>query len=106
MTFGEKVANRRRDLGLDQKELAKAIDVSFATVSKIEHGRIAPNSKSAKKIAEFLQIDVTLDTVYITGNRNVDLAMLERRVRNAIFELEIIMDNIRSMRGEPYEESL
>lgn len=100
MTFGQKVFERRRELGLDQKEIAEAIDVSYATVSKIERGVIKPNSKAAKKIAEFLQIDKAIDDNYVTGNKNVDLALLEKRVTNAIFELEVILDNIRSMKGE------
>ena len=100
MTFGESVFNRRRELGLSQTELAEAVGATISTVCKIESGNIKPKSKTAKKIAEFLKLDDPVDTNRLTGNRKVDLAMLERRVSNAIYELELILDIIQAMKGE------
>lgn len=99
MTFGEAVFNRRRELGLSSKAVAEALGVSPATISKIEAGTIKPKSKTSKKIADFLHIDEPVEPNYLTGNKNVDLAMLERRVSNAIYELELILDIIQGMKG-------
>ena len=106
MTFGENVFNRRRELGLSQQDLAEALGVAPATVCKIEHDLIEPKSKTAKKITEFLKLDEPIDVKCLTGNRIIDLSMLERRVSNAIFELELILDIIQSMKGESNEESI
>lgn len=100
MTFGEEIFNRRRELGLSSKAVAEALGVSPATISKIEAGTIKPNSKTSKKLAEFLHIDEPVEPKYLTGNKTVDLAMLERRVSNAIYELELILDIIQDMKGE------
>ena len=50
MTFGETVVNRRRELGLSQTDLAKALDVTVGCINKIEHGSISQKSKTAKKV--------------------------------------------------------
>lgn len=100
MTFGEAVCIRRCELGLSKTELAEATNISVATVCKIEHGKISPKSKASKKLAEFLKLNEPIDTVQLTGNRKVDLAMLERRISNAIFELELILDIVQAMKGE------
>lgn len=100
MTFGEEVFNRRRELGLSNKDVAEALGVAPATISKIEAGSINPKSKTSKKLAEFLHINEPMEPNYLTGNKTVDLAMLERRVVNTIYELEIILDILQAMKGE------
>lgn len=106
MTFGEIVANRRREVGLSQTDVAKALDVSVGTINKIEHNRIKSSSKTAKKLAELLQLNGQADTVYLSGDRDIDLKMLEKRVTSAIYELELILDILRSMKGEPNEQNI
>lgn len=99
MTFGEAVFSRRRELGLTQKELAYALNVSNSCIAKIESGRTKPSSKTAKNIARILRMDEVPDDPFLTGDKGADLAMLEKRVNNAIFELERVLDIIHSMKG-------
>ena len=106
MTFGEAVVYRRRELGLSQTDLAKAVNISMATMCKIEHGHISHKSKAAKKVSDFLRLDEPIDITRLTGNKAVDLAMLEKRVCNALFELDIVLNIIQSMKGETNEESI
>ena len=100
MTFGERVFHRRHELGLSQTDLAKALDVSVGTINKIEHGRIKESSKTAKKLVEMLKIGEHIERGYLTGYKEVDLAIIEKRINNAIYELELILDTVRSMKGE------
>ena len=103
MTFGETIANRRRELGLSQTDVSKALDVSVGTINKIEHNRIKPSSKTAKKFAELLQLTSPTDEVYMAGNNDIVLKMIEKRINNAMFEMQCILDIVRSMRGENNE---
>lgn len=106
MTFGEEVFNRRHELGLSQTDLAKALDVSIGTINRIEHGRIKETSKTAKKLAGMLNIGATFENGYVTGYKDIDLAVLEKRVNDAIFELEIVLRTIRTMKGETDEQNV
>jgi transcriptional regulator with XRE-family HTH domain len=100
MTFADEVFSRRRALGLSQTDVASALGVSIGTINKIEHGRIKATSKTSKKLAELLQLDSPANHAYITGYKDVDLAILEKRINNAIDELELILDIVRVMKGE------
>lgn len=106
MTFGERVFYRRHELGLSQTDLAKALDVSVGTINKIEHGRISENSKTAKKITEMLRLCESNENDSVTGYKDVDLAMLEKRINDAIFELEIVLRTVRVMKGENDEQNI
>ena len=105
MTFGEEVFNRRRELGLSQTDLAKALDVSVGTINKIEHGRLKSTSKTSKKVAELLKLSEP-DVNLVTGYKDIDLAILEKRIINAMYEMQLILDTVRSMKGESNEQSI
>lgn len=49
------IKTARRNMGLTQAQLAKAIGTSHVTVSRIENGAY-PNSKFTKKLEEFLNV--------------------------------------------------
>ena len=106
MTFGETVFARRRALKLSQTDVARAIGVSVATLCKIEHDHISPKSHTAKDIIKLLQLDTPVKESGLTGNQTVDLAMLEHRLNNAIFELELILSAVRSMKEDLDEQNI
>ena len=58
MEFNEKLQELRKSKGLTQEELAQAIFVSRAAVSKWESGRGYPNIDSLKELAAFFSITV------------------------------------------------
>ena len=58
MEFNEKLQELRKSKGLTQEELAQAIFVSRAAVSKWESGRGYPNIDSLKEIAKFFSVTV------------------------------------------------
>ncbi len=58
MEFGEKLQGLRKQKGLTQEELAKALFVSRTAVSKWESGRGLPGIDSLKAMAEFFSVSV------------------------------------------------
>lgn len=54
MTFGKKIALLRKDLGLNQRELANSLNTSVSVISRYERDEMVPSVDTAKKIAEIL----------------------------------------------------
>uniref|UniRef100_UPI00355C9ED4 DBP48 n=1 Tax=synthetic construct TaxID=32630 RepID=UPI00355C9ED4 len=54
--IGKEVKERRKELGLTQRELAEKLGVSRSTVSDIENGRRLPSEELLKKIKEILGV--------------------------------------------------
>ena len=71
MEFHEKLQSLRREKGLTQEELAQALYVSRAAVSKWESGRGYPNIDSLKDLSRFF--GVTIDEM-LTGEEALQAA--------------------------------
>ena len=56
MKFALEVYNRRRQIGLTQEELAKAVNSTQKVISNIEHGQVNVGLILQTKIAETLNI--------------------------------------------------
>lgn len=52
------IREKRKQLGISQKELAEACGITQSTLCDIEMGRSKPSIKIAIKIAETLHIDI------------------------------------------------
>ena len=50
------IRERREELGISQKDLAKLCGIAQSTLCDIEQGRIKPSINTAIKIAEVLKI--------------------------------------------------
>lgn len=58
MSFGAKVAEERKGLGMSQKELALAVEISPQYLNDIEHGKRNPDSDVLiEKFAKALKLD-------------------------------------------------
>ncbi|WP_299460345.1 helix-turn-helix transcriptional regulator [uncultured Microscilla sp.] len=80
-TFGKRLAERRKQKELSQKELAKLLNTSHSTIGKYEREEMTPSVEAAKKLAKLL--DTTVG--YLLGEtENADLfqdaQMLQRLV--------------------------
>jgi len=89
MEFNEKLQHLRRQKNLTQEELAEALFVSRAAVSKWESGRGYPNIDSLRAIAAFFS--VTVDELLSAGE-TLTLAEADRqentaRLRSLVFAL-------------------
>lgn len=58
-TFGERVREIRKELGLSQTQLAKRLDVDPASVAYIELRDNRPQARTVKKYADALGVDVS-----------------------------------------------
>lgn len=55
---GERIRNRRKEMGLSQQALARAVDVSRQTIITMEQGNYAPSVYLALRIAGAPRTDV------------------------------------------------
>ena len=58
MEFNEKLQELRKSIGMTQEELASALYVSRATISKWESGRGYPNIESLKDISRYFSVSI------------------------------------------------
>lgn len=67
MTMGERIRNRRQELGLSQQALADQVGVSRPTISQIESGaQPTMNTDTAKALARALGVSID----YLVGTWN------------------------------------
>ena len=57
MTFGEKIRNKREDMDLSQKDLAKLIPMNQSNYSKIERNLQEPSIEQLRRICQILELD-------------------------------------------------
>lgn len=55
MSFSDFVISVRKQLGLSQKELAAAINVSFSTINRWENGHVVPSNLAVKSFYDFCE---------------------------------------------------
>ena len=99
MTYGENVANRRRELGISQKTLAETLGISPGYLSKIERNRMRPSYDVCNKIYAVLSIHNPEQDAVVALDNNITLEILEKRVTNAIYELEILLDYVKKLKN-------
>ena len=81
MEFNEKLQELRKQKGLTQEELAEALYVSRAAVSKWESGRGYPNIDSLKEISRFFSI--TIDDL-LSGSEVLTIAEEDQKQKNSL----------------------
>ena len=64
-----KIENIRKEQGILQDEMAKALGVSRQTISSLENGRYNPSITLAYKIAKYF--DMTIEEVFIFEEEDV-----------------------------------
>lgn len=55
MSFSDFVISVRKGLGLSQKQLAVAINVSYATINRWENGHVIPSNLAIKSFYDFCE---------------------------------------------------
>ena len=87
MELNEKLSALRKQKGLTQEELAKALYVSRTAVSKWESGRGVPNTESLKAISKYfsVSIDNLLSGEELLAIADKDLRQKETHIRNLVF---------------------
>lgn len=55
MKFSDQVKTVRKQLGMSQKQLADALNVSFATINRWENDRVIPSNLAQKSFIDFCE---------------------------------------------------
>lgn len=89
MEFHERLQELRKQKGLTQEELAKALYVSRTAVSKWESGRGYPNIDSLKALAKFFSVSID---ALLSGDEVLSIAEEEQKraakhLRSVVFGL-------------------
>ncbi|MDI6604079.1 MAG: helix-turn-helix transcriptional regulator [Thermoanaerobacteraceae bacterium] len=65
--FGERLSQLRKEKGLTQEELAKALNMTRSSLSLYEIGKRDPDTDTLRKIADFFNVSVD----YLLGNTDI-----------------------------------
>ena len=57
MNIGEKIRNKREDMDLSQRDMAKLIPMNQSNYSKIERGVQEPSLEQLRRICQILKLD-------------------------------------------------
>lgn len=95
LKMGERIAQRRKALGLTQEQLAERMNVSTQTISYIETGHNAVRPENLAKLCEVL--DVSADYILLNQSSPIETNRIAGKLnRLNIIELtavESIIDN-------------
>jgi transcriptional regulator with XRE-family HTH domain len=82
--FGDRLKEARILKGWNQEDLAKAMNLTQASISQFESGQRLPTPKNIEKFSEILNVS----REYLAGDNNGD------------FEREILMRNLKNISPE------
>ena len=87
-SLGKVIAQRRTELGITQRELARGVKISNSTVSRIEHDdNITPDNETLRAIADFLKLDYNY---LLALNKQIDdqpeIRMIQRAAKKMTSE--------------------
>ncbi len=82
-SIGKRVKKARRELGLSQKQLAKALKLSDKTISSYEVGRAVPSFDTICKISKIVHKPI----IYFDQGANLDDLDLQIKIKTIEKEL-------------------
>lgn len=83
--IGQRIAQRRRELGFKQYEVCEMIDVNYKYLSNLETGRSAPSLEVVMKLCETLQ---TTPDYLLLGTISAEKAVTRKQLSQRIEELD------------------
>lgn len=89
MKISEKITQLRKEKGLSQTDLAKAIGASREAISKYERGEAIPSVEVAAKIADVFEVTIDL----LTG-KNHSMAV-DNKTLKRMQEIDLLDDNTK-----------
>ena len=98
MTLGTRIATRRRELNISQRDLAKTLGISPSYLCKIERYDYTVSQELLSKIHIALKMGTTINV-----NESDEISRLETRITDIIRELELIRRTLRVIGTEPID---
>lgn len=71
MQYGEQIKKLRKKRGMSQSEFAKVLGISQVSVSKIESNTLSPGREVLEKIAEKLEIPLSIIIIESTEEKDI-----------------------------------
>jgi transcriptional regulator with XRE-family HTH domain len=116
MEFHQRLIQLRKEKNIDRKQLAKLLNVSYATISKYETGVRMPDSDSMKKIADLFNVSIdyllgksdiptSAESVIATTLENSKLAVMWFNVSKRP-ELQQLLAEVEDMPKEKIEQMI
>ena len=100
--MGERIAARRKALGMTQEQLAEMIDVATPTISYIETGTKAIRPENLAKLCEVL--DISADYLLFGRSTAMETSHLTAKLTGLsaaeLAAIESIIDNCLSLAGK------
>jgi transcriptional regulator with XRE-family HTH domain len=108
-SFGKQLTECRKQAGLSQKDLAKAMNTSHSVIGKYERDEMVPSIEAAKKLAVLLNTTVA----YLVGEaednifkepemlqRLIDLNKLsDKDKEHALFNLDAVLRDAKTRKA-------
>ena len=107
-SLGKVIAQRRTELGITQRELARGVKISNSTVSRIEHDdNITPDNETLRAIADFLKLDYNY---LLALNKQIDdqpeIRMIQRAAKKMTSEdLDKMMQILNLTFSEAFKDT-
>jgi transcriptional regulator with XRE-family HTH domain len=110
--IGERIAQARRELGVRERkdirpvDVARALEVSGASVSDWEAGKAAPGDENLRRLAAFLGVTPQFlrygvrDTLTIAG-LEIDVATIERPSDAELAEWKRLVERLEAQKAAP-----
>ena len=77
MNIGEKIRNKREDMDISQRDMAKLIPMNQSNYSKIERNRQEPSIEQLRRICQILKLDprylLNLETYESLSDADINL---------------------------------
>ncbi|WP_279041755.1 helix-turn-helix domain-containing protein [Brevibacillus borstelensis] len=113
MSLGERIRDRRKQLGLTQLEIAQQLNMGRSNFGHIENGRVVPSSTDLDKIADILKtkpdylLGKTDDPSLLTNEDSN--ALTPKEEKDIAVKLQKMMDELENdsslaFMGEPLDE--
>jgi len=107
-TLGQVISARRQELERTQREMARAVEISNSTVSRIESDDgITPDNNTLRKIADYLRLDYNY---LLALNKQIDdepeIRMIQRAAKNMSYEQkENMMKILKAAFGDAFSNA-
>lgn len=94
MNIGKRIADRRRELGLTQEDLASQVFVTTQAVSQWENGKTEPEPANYSRIADALQLSAA---ELLDSDLSEDLSRLHWTIREKMFSEAHMYTRLRTL---------
>ena len=103
MELGQRIRQRRQELGLSQRELAERAGLSRSFLSQIEHNLITPSIDSLREISEVLAVPLSGSGFLVETDARSPVVQHHKRLKLTLPGSEISFELLTSDLKQPLD---